>query len=1126
MIEFRVLGPLEARAGGRVIDVGGPKQRALLAMLLLRANEPVPRGVLVHQLWHENPPAGAHHTLEVYVSRLRKTLDAVAEEPVVLTRPGAYLLRIAANQLDLNRFERLAGEGRKALAANAPERAAAHLREALALWRGAPLADLGDEPFAQVEIARLEELRIGLIEDRIEADLALGRHADVVTESEALIAAHPLRERLHQQLMIALYRCGRQAEALASYQSARRTLVADLGLEPGRGLQGLQRAILRQDASLDPPPRAGPPAAPALAEGSGASPASHTQRRRLLAGTATVLAVTLALIITGALTGSARPAPAAAGPNTVAVVDGSRSVMGGIVAGAGRPNGIAYGDGAAWITDSAGDLLLRVDSARRVTDRIPVGRGPAGVAVGDDEIWVANELDGTVSEVNPRAGTVVATIQVGNGPEAIGFGFGSVWVANMTDSTLSRIAPASGHVIATIPLGSAPVGLAIGDRGIWVTSADTGRLLLIDPGRNRVSHAFPIGGSPHGVAVAASHVWVADSSGAVVRFDPLADRARKIRVGGSPAGVAYADGAIWVADSLGGTVLRVDPQTGATRHVHVGNNPTDLAAAGNDVWATVLPSSASHRGGTLTVIAQPDHFMSTDPAVAYFLVTWQMLTMTNDGLVGYRRVGGLAGDTLVADLATTLPVPVDGGKTYVFKLRSGIMYSDGAAVRPEDFRRAIERVFSINHGSVGPTAFYAGLVGAGQCERTPTHCDLARGIVTDDTANTVTFHLTAPDPEFLYKLAFPFADAVPAGTPDHEIGPTQLPATGPYVTQSYRPGHGWTLIRNPRFKQWSPAAQPGGYPDRIVLRLDVRPGPAVNAVERGNADVLLSPPASRIRELATRYASQLHTGPLGATDALVLNTRVRPFNNVAARRALNYAIDRNKMIKLIGGPATARPTCQILPPAMAGYRPYCPYTIAPGPGGTWGAPNLARAEQLVRASGTRGSKVTVVIGSLGDHTPVLPRGRYLVSVLRQLGYRASLQVISNDDAYGNRLYDSRRHTQIGDFSWYQDYPAPPDFIGPLLTCRSFLPDSPRGNLNAAEFCDRHIDAQVNRALAIQTRLPNAASSLWARIDHELVDQAPWVPIDNPRALVLLSAHVGNYQFHPYWTLLIDQLWVR
>ena len=173
MIEFRVLGPLEARAGGRVIDVGGPKQRALLAMLLLRANEPVPRGVLVHQLWHENPPAGAHHTLEVYVSRLRKTLDAVAEEPVVLTRPGAYLPPDrGANQLDLNRFERLAEggpEGAGGERARTGGGAFLARRSPCGAVRRSPT--LGDEPFAQVEIARLEELRIGLIEDRIEADL-------------------------------------------------------------------------------------------------------------------------------------------------------------------------------------------------------------------------------------------------------------------------------------------------------------------------------------------------------------------------------------------------------------------------------------------------------------------------------------------------------------------------------------------------------------------------------------------------------------------------------------------------------------------------------------------------------------------------------------------------------------------------------------------------------------------------------------------------------------------------------------------------------------------------------------------------------------------------------------------
>ncbi|HEX9413770.1 MAG TPA: ABC transporter substrate-binding protein, partial [Ktedonobacterales bacterium] len=501
---------------------------------------------------------------------------------------------------------------------------------------------------------------------------------------------------------------------------------------------------------------------------------------------------------------------------------------------------------------------------------------------------------------------------------------------------------------------------------------------------------------------------------------------------------------------------------------------------------------ASHRGGTLTLVAQvTPHDLAGDPAIAWNTYDWDILSMTNDGLAGYRRVGGPAGNTIVPDLATALPVQADGGKTYTFRLRSGIRFSSGALVRPEDFRRALERVFVINHGS-GPAAFYSGLVGARQCERIPQHCDLAQGIVTSSQANTVTFHLTAPDPEFLYKLALPFADAVPATTPDHTVGPAQLPATGPYMTQSLVPGRSWILVRNPLFRQWSSQAQPGGYPDRIVLRLGVRPAAAVKAVEHGSADVLLTPPsASRIHELATRYAGQLHTGPVAATFALFVNTRVWPFSSLAARRALNYAIDRNTMIGLTGGPLTAQPTCQILPPQMPGYRPYCPYTINPSPSGAWTAPDLARAEQLVRASRTRGAKVTVVAGGFGPGVPVQATGRYLVSVLRQLAYRASLRVIG-PNTYYQRAGDSRMHVQIGEFTWYQDFPAPSDFIDPLFTCRSFLPDNP-ANVNDSAFCNRRIDAQTTLALALEAANPDAAANLWARIDHEIVGQAPWVP---------------------------------
>jgi YVTN family beta-propeller protein len=1121
MIDYRILGPLEVSADGRVIEIGGPRLRALLFILLLRANESIPRDVLVHELWGEQAPPGAPHSLEVYVSRLRKSLDAAGDGSVVVTRPGGYSMRLADGQLDALRFERLVEQGRAALARNAPDQAAASLRDALKLWRGRALADLADGAGSRIEAARLEELRLSAIEDRIDADLALGRHADVVSELEALVAVHPLRERLHGQLMIALYRSGRQAEALEAYQAARRMLVEELGLEPGPQLQRLERAILQHDVSLDPPS----PKAPAP----GVVPAARA-RRSWLTGphrtrwlTAVAAAVAVGIALLAAVTTRA-PAPLVAGPNTVGVIDAQQARLSTVVTGVGRPAAVTYGAGAVWVTDSADNMLLRIDPAGQVIDRIPVGRGPSGVTFTDGEVWVANELDGTVSEVNPGSGTQVAAIRAGIGPGPIAADNGSVWVANVTSDTLSRINASTGDVVSTIPLGGAPSAVAAGDGAVWVTS-QAGELLRLDPAGNRVSQAIPVGQSPDGLAIGPGSIWVADSGGTLTRFSPLTGKKQTIDMGGTPTGVVYAGGAVWVANSASGSVSRIDPRTGATRLIRVGNQPIDLAAVGGNVWATVLPSLATHRGGTLTVIARQLR-PETDPAVAYDTLPWQMLSMTNDGLVGYRRVAGLAGDQLIPDLATVLPRPADGGRTYTFQLRAGLRYSNGEPVRASDFRRAIERDFVIDgRQNPGILAYYAGIVGAERCLSRPGACDLAGGIVAGDAAGMVTFHLTAPDPEFLYKLAFSWADAVPPGTPQHQISAAQLPATGPYMTASLVPGQAWILVRNPRFREWSQQAQPGGYPDRIIVRLDVGPGQAVADVEHSHADVLLTPPPDAISQLATHYTSQLHGGPLAATFALTLNTRIPPFNRLEARRALNYAIDKNKVIALNGGPLAAQPTCQVLPPSMPGYQPYCPYTLQPGPGGAWTTPDLALAERLAQASGTRGDKVTVLYSNIGALSfPSPATAHYVASVLNQLGYQASLRIV-HPNAYWNVLDDSRSRVQVGFLGWFQDYPAPSNYIDPVLTCGSFVPANP-GNVNTAEFCDTRIDTQAQQALARQVGDPATAASAWAAIDHELVDQAPWVPLYNPLDLTVLSARTGNYQFHPYWNLLIDQLWIR
>src|SRR5215218_7153273 len=235
MMEFRLLGSFEVCERGQPLEVGAGKQRALLALLLLRAGEVVSTDRLIDALWEEDPPASALNSVHVYVSQLRKALG----NSRLTTRGHGYLLALEPEQLDLGRFERLLAEGRQLLAEGEPERAAEALRAALALWRGPALSDFESEPFARGEIARLEELHLDALEERIEADLALGRHAELVSELEGLVREHPLRERLRAQLMLALYRSGRQAEALAAYQDARRTLVDELGVEPGRTLREL-----------------------------------------------------------------------------------------------------------------------------------------------------------------------------------------------------------------------------------------------------------------------------------------------------------------------------------------------------------------------------------------------------------------------------------------------------------------------------------------------------------------------------------------------------------------------------------------------------------------------------------------------------------------------------------------------------------------------------------------------------------------------------------------------------------------------------------------------------------------------------------------------------------------------
>src|ERR687895_379023 len=368
-MEFRILGALQVLDEGRELPLGGAKQRALLALLLLDPNRVVARDRLIDELWGGSPPDTAPTALQVYVSHLRKALG----RDLILTQPPGYLIRVSDGELDLHRFERLVATAR----AEEPAQAARLLREGLALWRGAPLSELGYS-FARAERAWLEEQRLAALEQRIQAELALGRHAELVPELEGLVREQPLRERLRGQLMLALYRCGRQADALEVYRSGRRLLDEELGLEPDDELRRLERAILNHDPCLESPvvPRAKRP--------------SVAQRRRASSRTG-------------------MPVP----PDSVAVIDPQRSrVVGHVLVGR-RPVALAIGHGSVWVANADDGTVSRIHPDRREVIRtIGIGAPAIDLAVATDAVWVANGSDGTVSRIDPGADAVVETIDL------------------------------------------------------------------------------------------------------------------------------------------------------------------------------------------------------------------------------------------------------------------------------------------------------------------------------------------------------------------------------------------------------------------------------------------------------------------------------------------------------------------------------------------------------------------------------------------------------------------------------------------------------------------------------------------------------------------------------------------
>lgn len=854
-------------------------------------------------------------------------------------------------------------------------------------------------------------------------------------------------------------------------------------------------------------------------------PASLLSGRRLaVAGVALLLLVAGVIVVATRGGDEQEPKVVSVSGTALAAVGLQSGLPVGAVRLGGRPSGVAVGAGAVWVTDSLTGSVTRIHpTTRRILQVIPVDNGPTGIAAGLDAVWVANSDAGFVTRINPETNTVVQRIRVGNGPAGVAVGEGAVWVTNSFDATVSKIDQATGRVLATIGVGGTPRGVDVGEGAVWVANQASGTVSQIDASTGRVIRQITVGTAPTGIAVGEGAVWVTNNrDGTVSRIETEPGTVSATgRVGKGPTGIAVGSGSVWVIDEIDDSLSRLDPVTLERRETVTLQTVPQAVAVGigeGVLWVAGRAPTDVHRGGTLRVVIE-EGLTEIDPALSFDVVGWSILSMTNDGLVAFKRVGGAEGVTLVPNLAATIPLPTDGGRAYTFVLRPGVHYSNGDPVEVEDIKRAIERGFRIDLGTA--QFFLDRLVGADRCLQEPAECDLTEGISVDPSANTVTFNLTAPDPDFVHKLALPFAWVVPEGTPPTEgLDMEPIPATGPYMIDAYTPGEVVRLVRNPMFREWSPAARPDGFPDEIVVEGGVGAEAALEAVLAGDADWMGDqPPPERMEEINTRYTAQRHPFALPATFFASLNTRVPPFDDIRVRKAFNLAVDRARVVELLGGPLQAQLTCQVLPPNFPGYRPYCPYTARPDPSGEWTGPDLGRARELVDASGTEG--VAVTLWSLRPRFGAV--GSYLTEVLDSLGYRASLEERDDPMEYFNQVNDSRNGVQAGLIGWFTDLPIPSNMVQ-LLQCDTYRTADPR-NLNASQFCDPGVDAIIEQALDLQLSEPSTANKLWTDVDRRLVDAAPWVPLFNPRSVDVVSKRVGNYQRSPQWGILLDQLWI-
>jgi peptide/nickel transport system substrate-binding protein len=487
-----------------------------------------------------------------------------------------------------------------------------------------------------------------------------------------------------------------------------------------------------------------------------------------------------------------------------------------------------------------------------------------------------------------------------------------------------------------------------------------------------------------------------------------------------------------------------------------------------------------------------------DPALSYTVQGWSIMWNVYLPLLGYKHVNGPDGATLVPYLAQALPDVSADGKTYTFTLRSGLKYSDGTPIKASDFKASIERDYQVDSPGVG---FFGNIVGAAKYGETKKG-DIS-GITTDDSAGTITIKLMAPEGDFEQILATTFAALVPSGSPAKDQSTTPLPASGPYMIQSYKPNKQAIIVRNPNFDaSMFDGNVPAGNPDKMTIDIIGDPGVALNRTLNGQDDYdFQQPPPDRLASLQQSHADQLKVYTPANTFYFFMNNRTPPFDNVKVRQAVNFAINRDALVRIQGG--LASPTENILPPTYPQYKKLDLYPY-----------NLAKAKSLIKAAGATGAQVTVWTDD--NETRRAPEaGQYLTGVLNSIGLNAKLKTI-NASVYWTTVGNQATKAQIGFADWFQDYPHPLDWFDVLLNGTRITQTH---NNNYANYDNKSVNAEI-ASLKMEPTLTPAVNARWAALEKKIMQDAPWAPylnvqfVDTFNSDIDLSCYVNHvlYEF--------------